>query len=477
MAFHSRSERRVPPLPDATASRAFLLRIAGRDVGEAVFSVLCVLYVGLVAAWISASTFPQLQDYPDWIYQGYLLALKIKGIPEISSVIAVLPYPVPNSLAQVMIAGLCLLMPPLAAGKVTILLYIALASYAVFLATGHRGSWKLRFVLLFLFGLNETFWNGYINYQFAVCCFVIYAALTTRQPDRSPAFHLFWSVAIFFSQFMVFWVFLVYFACRYMLDFTAGSLAGIVRSGFVSLARMPALVLLPSLALSAWYLLGRVFQPQYILAPLDSPDKKLPPGLLSHIEYKIYSWLKLGPFQVFELPGGQVLEPSNHLVYLAGFAVTVVFGAGLAFYLVQFLYHGLRQFRLQRPELDHLQLAVMVLVVLLLFTVAPQYFFGGGNIGERLLIPTLVAMMIVRPPSLSVTNVLAVSSVLCLPVYLAFLANYAASGDQPGGGWHAQFFTHRPYEFEHHAAFLAKPDLDNIPDIGFRTSLIRMIGD
>jgi hypothetical protein len=455
-----------------------LVRIPFRgNLSEITFFALSIAYVATVLTWISLSNFPQLQDYPDWVYQGYLLSLKFKGIPEISNTIGIIPYPVPNSTAQVAIAALCLLMSPVLASKLLIYIYILLGSFTAYVVGKEQaGRSELAFALIFLFALNGTFWNGYINYQFAVCALVLYVVLTDRRPDRGVAFHLFWSITIFFTQFMVFWIFLIYFGCRYILDFSQHSTAGVIRASFRRMTRWPVPLLLPSLALSAWYIIGRLIYPQDIAVPaLDG--KQLSPGLLAHVLYKIYTMLKIGPFQIFELPDGQVLQPSSHYFYFVGFAINACFAMSIIMYFLKFVHTSVASFRLSGYSGRHVPLAVMTAIISLLFAIAPQEFFGGGNIGERLLIPMIAVMFALYPPPRPVAMSLACLSALCVPIYLAFFASFSASGTQPGAGWHAQLFTHRPYQFSRHTAFILNPNLDDLPELGFHTSLIWTIND
>lgn len=446
-----------------------------RHLGQVAFAVLCATYIAIVVIWVVFSNFPQLQDYPNWIYQGYLLSMKLTGVPEVSHAIGIVPYPVPNSTTQLLISGLCLLVPPIFAGKIVIVFYIGLALYTVYLISRTQvGGWKTAFLLIFLLTLNGTFWNGYINYQFAVCGFVLYFVMTNRQAERSFLFHLFWSIGLFFTQFMVFWVFLIYFGCLYILDFRHDRLVDIITATCRNLTRAPALALVPSLALSAWYVIGRSLDDHVILMPvLDG--KQVPSGLIAHAVYKIYSVLKLGPFQVFELPNGQPLAPAYQSVYLGGLLINIVFGVTIFAYFIRFFRSRFSQPISPEYRNHNMPLTVMTVILLVSIAVAPQDFFGGGNVGERLMIPLIAALFVVQPPTNLMTNILATLCALCLPIYLLFFTCFSASGTQAGGGWHARLFTHRPYEFVNHANFLMSPTATAMPDIGFQTSLIRSI--
>ena len=75
--------------------------------------------VGLIASLalvIAAAPAPYFHDFGEWLYQSGILALKITDSAAVAG-FTVAPYPVPNSLAPALLALLCLVFEPVAAGN------------------------------------------------------------------------------------------------------------------------------------------------------------------------------------------------------------------------------------------------------------------------------------------------------------------------------------------------------------------------
>jgi hypothetical protein len=447
-------------------------------------AVVCLAYLSSAIVWTIAAGIPELQDYPDWVYQGYLLSLKVRGTPEVTSFIGVLPYPVPNSLAQVVLAVLCFFVSPVIAAKLLLGSYILLAAYVVYRIARY---WKqpvrlkLALVLTVFLVLNEAFLNGYINFQIATCIFLLYVVLTTERKERSPMFHIASSVTLFLTHFIIFGVFLLYFIGRYVVDTSAGTFWTLRFHSVRNISFPLAIGILPSLGLCAWYVLGRLVGPQQAVTWrwIETADKLVPPTLLGHIEYKVYTLLKLGPFQVFELPNGRAFIPSSHIVYLIGISINIVFALALVVYLRGFLLRPHTDRETSGRGIPHLQIISLgfLPVVLVLFAVSPQHFFNAVNVGERMLIPAVAVCLFLRPPEIRCVNVLAYATMACLPVYLQFFGHYRSPVPEQPSQSHVRFFTHRPYQFQTVVEFLERPNLQALPNIGFRTSLLYLLND
>ena len=77
------------------------------------FAALAVAYVAVLAA---TPVLP-LQDVPDWVYQGHVLRLLLAGDPRAGG-FALVPYPVPNATATLLLAALDPWLEPARAGRV-----------------------------------------------------------------------------------------------------------------------------------------------------------------------------------------------------------------------------------------------------------------------------------------------------------------------------------------------------------------------
>lgn len=413
-------------------------------------------YAGLLILWLIAQPLPPLQDYMDWVFQGWVGAELLQGSPPVAAHYVPVSYPVPNATSQGLLALLTLAVGPLPAAKV--LAGCALAAFAAiswFLARRmepHRAG-VLAFVLFLSFGANSAFWDGYINYQISILVFV--GLLLFRDRLSLPSLAL-WTLVLFFSHAATFaaWVLLV---------------------GFEALAnkerRARCLSLLPGLLLLGWYALER-------RTPVADQGAGTPvsTSLLRHLAYKAYTLSKLGPFHNLVDFADQSLKDRAHAFYLAGVGLNLLF-AGL---LVAALLPGLRRLLRTRPR-DPLLWTSGVLA--LLFLVLPPKSFGVVNLGERLLYPALLLLLLAVRRLPGVPVLAAVGFVgagftafqfLRMPVTQATGALSVTAESSPANTLSYDrygLYSSRLYQFDEYRVFLERPDLQHLPPIGFDTSL------
>ena len=144
-----------------------------------------VSFLAFAAAILSSNQPPILRDYPDWVYQGVLLAKMLTGHPIAGYTLRA--YPVPNSLTTV---GLGLLTVPFGwelAAKLWVIIYLAFAAWtslyagSVF-AVQDGGLWWVLPVTLFL---GQLFWFGTISFNIGLCLLLLIACLLYRQQERA----------------------------------------------------------------------------------------------------------------------------------------------------------------------------------------------------------------------------------------------------------------------------------------------------
>src|SRR6478672_9390021 len=88
-----------------------------------------------IGAALLFAPYPPLQDFAEWVYQGALLARLALGWQE--AAVSLVPYPVPNSLAQAVLGLMSLVLPATLAARVFLLGLLG-ASLAVALALGRQ---------------------------------------------------------------------------------------------------------------------------------------------------------------------------------------------------------------------------------------------------------------------------------------------------------------------------------------------------
>jgi len=204
-----------------------------------------LLSSAMLVVWLLDQPFPPLQDFPEWVYQAYLFAHLISGDPSVHSSFATASYPVPNSLSQVGMGLLMLVLPPMIAAKLWLSLY-AMGFLGVCWAALRRlkpAEWAPAMVVAagaLIFG--SSFWNGYINFQFAALLLAAFLLVWEVHGRRSVWIVAVFGIVIFFSHAVVFAAFVLYLGSREVL----------FRKNLMVIAGLA-----PSLALLVWYVLAK----------------------------------------------------------------------------------------------------------------------------------------------------------------------------------------------------------------------------
>ncbi len=427
-------------------------------------------YALLLVVWLAAQPLPPLQDYMDWVYQGWVGTQWLQGFPPVVQQFTPVPYPVPNAASQVLLSGVTAAAGALPASKIVIASLLA-ALAAVCIAVSARFRWKgaAALVLFLCFGANSTFWDGYINYQLSLLVFFCLVPVFHRLPGAAIAF---WAVLLFF--------------CHATTFFAFGLLVGFDALFHVE-RRMRAVALLPSVALLAWYVAARhaPVADQGAAAPLYS-------GLLHHLAYKAYTLSKLGPFHNLVDYADRSLMDRFRGWYRAGVALNLLFAAGLALALLDGASRGewrgawRGKWRGSRACLREPALWTAG-VLLLLFLLLPGKLVGVVNIGERLLYPAVLLLLLRLR---EVRGLPALAALGCCGAALTAAQLFTMSTahrDSPvspvataafrTGQYydHYGLYSSRLYEFDLYRVFLEHPAREEstgpLPVIGFDTSL------
>lgn len=343
---------------------------------------LAIALLAAMAFFIAAAPAPYFHDFGEWLYQARILALKITDPAAVTGFV-VAPYPVPNSLAPVLLALLCLVFEPLAAGKVFLLLLLGGWLWSLwrfarrFVSEDNRGATLL--LLVAVVALASYFWYGFVSYQLGLLLFFTF--LTSFDGRRSPLWIASFGAALFFAHAMVFlaWGLLV----------SLLALAGPVRS-----RRHILLALAPIGLLAVWFVLGRRLTG--FEAPVADAGME---GVAELILYKFGSPLLLGGFRNLLRPDGvSLLEPYPWVYWLGAASNALVVLALGIFVLLAFLKPDLRAVsesvgEPSSPALPVQALRGFGLVTISFYLIAPYNFFGLIHPGGRLLLPLLAVAM------------------------------------------------------------------------------------
>jgi hypothetical protein len=349
--------------PAGETLRIFRSGPINRLYGAFGLAVLCSV------VWVLfAFPLPPLQDYGDWTYQGYLLHLLLRGL---SAPVMIKPWPVPNSISDVLLALLGFVFNPTAAARTLIVLYLLSACAVVARASrDHEGRIDgTKFLLLICIGVvHAPFWTGEINYQIGLLLFVLYVVLCRENRNPGPFSTAAYAVLIFFCHALCLGMFLVYESWRAL------------RKG-----RVPqlCLALAPVILLAIWYKLA---DPRTELSALDTKPQLH--GITDAVSYFVYQVAKSGPYHNF-IFGGMGDYERAPILYWAGAATNLAFAVCVGVLFLTWVRISWRD-PLCRNE-------VLTALTFLFLTIADVgAFLGIANTGERLIAPALILAVISR---------------------------------------------------------------------------------
>lgn len=418
----------------------------------------CVALSGgflLVAGmWLLTQPAP-LQDLPEWINQGALLSRLWQGDPVVTAAVHVVSWPVPNSTSQLLIAALCLVMPPFVAARVLVLLYLtsgAIVSWLLAKRFNREHAPQVGLVLLSGVFLGSTFWNGYTSFVLALNLIGLFVLLDSRTV-RPIGLTLLFSLLIFFSHGGVYLCFLTYVGAR----------AVMTRKELVQ--RLAAVV--PSLGLFAAYVLLK-----------SGPATELGPsrvaGFAQEMLFRAYGASKVGSFRnIVDAQGESARENLGTLGMYLGITSNVAFGVVL---LVSCLSIAHRVKR--RDDVRQSAAALTIVGLVLVAWSLPPVFLNVNNLGERIMycVAIVVCTLPVRAALLHGLAALTATGMVLTLLQLPAV-------DRPDGGEVIAatpttcrgvdcYFAHRLYQFDGITRAYAQGGADAEPRLRFYTSLL-----
>jgi hypothetical protein len=326
--------------------------------------IFSTLVAAIVMLAIFAFPYAPLEDLPEWVYQGYIFNKLAAGFPSPDFVLKT--FPVPYALFQTIVSACLLFASPMAASRIVVLLYAAVALFAVDRLIVRQRldpfvAWPL---LISIAVLNSPFWNGYMGYQFGLIVILLYLALPDRARVDARWISLF-SVLAFFAHGWAFVSILVLIGCNALFERR-------VLAACVGIA--------PSIALLVWYQIRNVNPGEL--------NEFLQVGHVNIFAYKIYTVLKAAPFHNPIVFSFNASERYGIAYLVAGLIIDAIFLIALAVLAVLAIRKSGWIAILRRPQL----LAGGLL--LLLAASLPPTGFGMANPGERVLYPAIIALLI-----------------------------------------------------------------------------------
>ena len=332
-----------------------------RRNGIAVSGLFALATLALLA--IAAFSFPYapLQDFPEWIYQGYVFDKLAAGAS--SPLFELKHYPVPYSLLQLILSGVLLVVPPMMTSRLFLALYglVSLVAAHKFIARNRIApsiGWP---ILLSAVLLNAPFWDGYLGYQSGMVVLLFFLA-QEREARSDWRRVLLFSLLAFFAHGWAFVALLAFVGAYALYDrriFSCGA------------------ALLPSLGLLALY--EKYNTPSKMWVMFDF-------GHVNPVLYKIYTLLKAAPYHN---PIAFDFNAAAHFGWLyvgAGLALDTIFMLSvLALAIAAARGLGWREIVFRPETLTGAGLLALALAL-------PPTMLDWGNPGERLMIPALIAL-------------------------------------------------------------------------------------
>jgi len=216
-----------------------------------IVTTACIINV-LVLIW--AHRFLPLSDYPDWVFEGSVVAALLQGKALASYTFN--HYPVPNAAAVALIGVLDLALSPEVSGKVVLslcALLLALSS-VYFLKSLRLEATNPLLLVPLLFLPNTFFFWGELSYILGLSLFLFYGGYLFRRIYRKESVN-WWlvngvSVGLFFCHFLSYATAILVT----LMLFISESRIDMLRPFVVSFS--------PSVGLAVWYAVERLSQKQ-----------------------------------------------------------------------------------------------------------------------------------------------------------------------------------------------------------------------
>jgi hypothetical protein len=330
-------------------------------------TILSLLYVLLLVAWMVTQPMPALQDLGEWVFQGVVMLRLLDPASAFHSQFAWVHMPVPNMLSQLFLMVATWAVGPFWAAKLLIALYCGAAAWICGRAAKRfapANPAPLFVLLLGIAAFNSCFWHGYMNFQIALLLILLYVELTAvRAPHLALIFGF--SVLLFCCHASMFGAFVLMVLVREWKRPNRWAIYG---------------SLLPSVSLLGFYL----WQRQHKASPTAHTRFG---GLAKHLAYKIYTVLKLGPFHNLVIANGQSAKRLP-VLYVTGVGLNLVFFLCLLALLLLGVRRLLREHRLSKATL------LLWGTFAVLFFLLPADLAEVVNLGERFLLLLTVLILL-----------------------------------------------------------------------------------
>jgi hypothetical protein len=343
------------PVADVAAEQPSLVSLAYRAI------VAVTILGGLWFIW--SNRFLPLQDYPDWLYQGFLFSRFLIG--HAPAQYSIRPYPVPDTALTVIIGLLSVVTAPEVAGKIVLSLFLGsfVLSSIYLLKAFNRCERNPLLYLPLILAFNCWFFHGNVAYYFGLSVFFLFCGYVVRRLGNLEAIN---GIAVYV-------VFTILFFTHLMSYLAAGIFITVVFLTRLGKVAFRKLVLPAGLSgiLLPWYAFARLGSGE-LHGALWQQWSNLH-GLAGNLIYPFVPFWSFRPF----------LTPHSAVMQLAGMlnGLWILTIAALAIGSV-----WLALFDDDRPDARPV---IVTSAVLFLCFFAAGDSFALGSTGDRFLYPSL----------------------------------------------------------------------------------------
>jgi len=359
----SRNQAAIAAGSSTAESRGYSLFGSLSNIGEATwrrtYLAIAALFL-LNSLWfIWWHRFMPLQDYPDWLYQGFVLSKFIRHMPPPE--FSLKTYPIPYSTVSVVLGVLDLGLSPEVSGKILLtLMVLGFIASSIYLLTSLGVSQSPLLYVAILLCFNSFFFWGNCSYHLGLSIlFFLSGYLIRKRNDANRVTAAAILIALFFTHFIPYVAALGLVA---LLSLDAARARGL-RAAFAS-----TVVVVPSMLLLVWYVAGRVYSRDLGGGWTWWPNWHTFGGTI------VYS---VAPFRVF-LPFTKAGLP------LKAFAALNLLCAAIALGAIAYAFKGV--FSSTGVERVIASCAIIFAVAF----VASGWMFASGSTGERFPIPAVM---------------------------------------------------------------------------------------
>lgn len=323
--------------------------------------LIYILFVTTAILFIWFYRFLPMQDYPDWLFQGFLFSELIKG--QAIADYQIISVPVPNVISTLFIGLFSLFLHPEIAGKLFLTTYVFIFTFGSLYLINSLDPKKnspisyLPFILIF----SYPFFHGNINYIFSLGLLFLGTGYLVRRRHNPKHINI-WIISVF-SLFIYFSHAISY--CAFLLFISIFIICNYKRS----LLKKFLLALVPSLIMLLIYSI-------YNLTTFDITsgiDLRLPTFLLSKLKsgYKYFCiFHSFYPFQ------------DNYLIKWLS-----ILNPGFYFGIFMICIYWLRS--TFKNVITDISLFITALIFIFIFCISPLCFVGIVDPGQRFLYPAL----------------------------------------------------------------------------------------